>query len=59
MGGGVAKRKLKKEIVGEDRGTPEKKISDGGVTNRLSALFTRPIGVQVPLDRLEELDFCR
>ena len=50
---------MKKEIVGEDRGTSEKKVSDGGVTNRFSALFTRPIGVRVPLDRLEELEFYR
>ena len=47
---------MKKEIVGEDRGTSEK-VLDGGVTNRFGAL--RPIGVRVLLDRLEELDFCR
>ena len=46
---------MKKEIVGEDQGTSEK-ISDGDVTNRFGALFTRPIGVRVPLDKLEELD---
>ena len=50
---------MKKEIVGDDRGTSAKKIPDGGVTNRSGALFTRPIGVRVPLERLEELDFCR
>ena len=50
---------MKKEIVAEDRGTSEKKVSDGGVTNRFGALFAHPIGVRVPLDRLEELYFCR
>ena len=50
---------MKKEIVGEDRETSEKKVSDGVVTNRFGALFARPIGARVPLDRLEELEFCR
>ena len=51
---------MKKKIVGEDRKTTyEKKVSDGGVINRFGAFFARPIGVRVPLDRLEELDFCR
>ena len=50
---------MKQEVVGENRGTTDKKIPDDGVTNRLGALFTRPIGVRVPLDRLDELDFCR
>ena len=27
---------VEKEIVGEDRGTSEKKLSDGGVTNRFA-----------------------
>ena len=50
---------MKKEIVGEDRATSEKNVSDGGVTNRFGALFARTISVRVPLDRLKELDFCR
>ena len=54
------RRQVKNEIVGGDRKTTyEKKVSDGGVTNRFGALFARPIGVRVSLDRLEELDFCR
>ena len=54
------RRQVKKKIVGVDRKTTyEKKVSDGGVTNRFGALFARPIGVRVPLDRLEELYFCR
>ena len=47
------------EIVGEDRGTSEKEIPNGGVTVRLGALFSCPIGVRESLDRLEEFDFCR
>ena len=38
---------MEEEIVGEDRGTSEKKIPDGGVTNQSGALFTCPIGVRV------------
>ena len=54
------RRQVKKKIVGVDRKTTyEKKVSDGGVTNRFGALFARPIGVRVPLDRLEKLNFCR
>ena len=49
---------MKREIVGEDRGTSEKTIPDGGVTKRFGALLTRPLIVRVPLGRLEELDFC-
>ena len=55
----MPKRRVKEKIVGEDRGISEKKIPDGGVTNRFGALFTRPIGMRIPLDRLDELDFCR
>ena len=50
---------MKKEIVGEDRETSEKKVSDGVVTNRFGALFMLPIDVRVPLDRLDEVDLCR
>ena len=53
------RRQVKEEIVGEDRGASEKKISDVGVTNRFGALLTHPIGVRESLDRLDELDFCR
>ena len=45
--GGVCGRQVKEEIFGEDRGTANKKIPNGGVTDRFSALFTRPIGVRV------------
>ena len=55
----MPKRQLKEKIVGEDRGTSEKGIPDGGVTNRFAVLFTRPIGMRIPPDRLHELDFCR
>ena len=53
------RRQAKEEIVGEDRGTSEDKIFNGDVTNRFGALFTRPIGALIPLDRLDELDFGR
>ena len=53
------RRQVKKEIVGEDQGMSDERITDGGVTNRFGVLFTRPIGVRVPLGRFEELDFCR
>ena len=44
---------MKEEIVGEDRETAKKKISNGGVTDRLSALLTRLIGVRISLDRFD------
>ena len=50
---------MEEEIVEEDRGTSEKEIPDGGVTDGFGALFSCPIGVRESLHRLEELDFCR
>ena len=50
---------MKEEIVGEGRGTAKKRTPNGGVTDRLSALCTRPIGVHVSLDGFDALGFCR
>ena len=44
---------MKEEIVGEDRGTAENKIPNGGIPDRFSAMFTRPIGARVSLDRFD------
>ena len=57
--GAFVRRQMKTEIVGEDRGTCEKKISDGGVINRSGALFMHPIGVRAPVDGINELYVCR
>ena len=53
------RRQAKEEIVGDYRGTSEKEIPDGGVTNRFSALFMHPVCVRESLDRLDELNFCQ
>ena len=50
---------MQEEIVGEDGGTAKEKVPNGGGSNRFTALFTRPIGMHVSLDRFNELDLCR
>ena len=40
------RRQVEEEIIGEDRGTCEKEIPDGGVTDRFGALFSCPFGVR-------------
>ena len=50
---------MKEEVVGEDQGAAKKKIPNGGVADRFSALFTRPIGLRAPLDRIDEHNFWR
>ena len=53
------RRQGKEEIAGGDQGTAKKNIPNGGVTERFSALFTRPIGMKLSLGRFDELDLCR
>ena len=47
------RHRLTEGNVGEDRGASEQKIPDGGVTNRSGALFTRPSGVRVSIERFD------
>ena len=51
-------RNIYKEVARWNRGASKDEVPDGVVKQRFGALFTRPAGVRVSLDRLGELDFC-
>ena len=50
---------MNEEVPRLNLGTHREGVPDGGVTQRFGALFTRPAGVRVSLDRFDELDFGR